>query len=127
MLKILIVDDEKGGRELVSNLLKLFCKNVTVVAEAESIEEAIVAIPVFNPDIITLDIKMQDGTGFDLLKKVEEFDFKVIFITASHDYITTANQFNSIDYILKPISSGHLTKAIEKAERAIKLGVSNLE
>ena len=68
MLKAIIVEDEKRSRETLRGLLKLFCKNVEIVAEADGVINGIAAIKEHNPDIVFLDIQMPDGSGFKLLQ-----------------------------------------------------------
>ncbi len=121
MLKLIIIDDEKSGRELLTTLLGICCDNIKVVAQAESIEDGIYAIILYRPDIVMLDIRMQDGCGFELLKKFNPIDFKIIFISASEEYIPEASAFNPIDYILKPVSPEYLISAIRKAEKSLNL------
>ena len=82
MIKAIIIDDEINNQELVSNLLKSYVENVHVVAVSNSVESAFRSITEHQPDLIFLDIQMPDGTGFDLLKKFDKINFKIIFITA---------------------------------------------
>ena len=62
---------------------------------------------------------MGDGTGFDLLKKLEEVNFFLIFITAFEEFAIRAIKFSALDYILKPLDPDELISAVEKARDAI--------
>jgi len=73
----------------------------------------------YNPDLVLLDIKMNDGTGFDLLKKLDPVDFKVIFITAYNQYAIKAIKFSALDYLLKPIDPDELVEAVNKTEKLV--------
>jgi two-component system LytT family response regulator len=68
---------------------------------------------------VLLDIKMDDGTGFDLLKQIEPVDFKVIFVTAYDQYAIHAIKFSALDYLLKPVDPDDLIQAVEKAEKLL--------
>ncbi len=68
-----------------------------------------------KPDLVLLDIKMADGTGFDLLRKLGKVDFLVIFITAFEEFAIRAIKFSAIDYILKPLDPDELVNAVQKA------------
>jgi len=58
---------------------------------------------------------MPNGSGFDLLESLEdEVNFKVVFVTAYHDYALRAFRFSAVDYILKPINAEELQAAIDK-------------
>lgn len=73
-----------------------------------------------KPDLILLDINLPDGTGFDLLKKFDRIDFRIIFITAHEEYAVRAFRFSAMDYILKPVAASDLLQAVEKAGETIR-------
>ena len=119
MLKIVIIDDEKHVRILIKKLLSLVGITHTIVGEAAFVEEGKEIIENTNPDIVLLDIKLKDGSGFDLLDKLDKIDFQLIFITAFNEYAVKAFKINALDYILKPIDLEELKKGIEKAQRQL--------
>jgi len=119
MLRTIIIDDEYSVRKALEKLVKRYCPNVKLVAEADGVESGVEAIRKYHPDLVLLDIKMDDGTGFDLLKHLEPVDFKVIFITAYDQYAIKAIKFSALDYLLKPIDPDDLTEAINKAEKLL--------
>jgi two-component system, LytTR family, response regulator len=119
MLKAVIVEDEKKSRETLTGLLKLFCNNVEVVAEADDVQSGIEAIETHSPDILFLDIQMPDGNGFQLLEALKEINFEVIFTTAYDQFAIKAIKFSALDYLLKPIFPDDLKDAVRKAEEKI--------
>jgi two-component system LytT family response regulator len=110
-LTALIIDDERLARLNLRKKLSMFSE-IEVIGEASSIETGIKAISGLNPDLLFLDIKLSDGTGFDLLNKVE-FKGKVIFQTAYDEYACRAFEINAIDYLLKPITKERLKKVVD--------------
>lgn len=116
MLNAIIVEDEKRSRETLSGLLKLYCKNVYVIAEADGMQTGIEAIEKHNPDVLFLDIQMPDGSGFKLLESLSKIDFDIIFTTAYDQFAIKAIKFSAIDYLLKPIFPDDLVSAVKKAE-----------
>ncbi|OYT17733.1 MAG: DNA-binding response regulator [Bacteroidetes bacterium 4572_77] len=114
MIKCLIVDDESKAREILAEMLKLYCTTVEVIGQANNVASAYKMINELKPDLVLLDIKMPDGSGFDLLNKFKKLDFKVIFITAHEEYAIKAFRFSALDYILKPIDPSDLIHAVEK-------------
>jgi two-component system LytT family response regulator len=110
-LTALIIDDERLARLNLRQKLSMFSE-IEVIGEASGIETGIKAISDLNPDLLFLDIKLSDGTGFDLLNKVE-FKGKVIFQTAYDEYACRAFEINALDYLLKPITKERLKKVIE--------------
>lgn len=127
MIKSIIIDDEVNNQELISNLLSSYTENIQVVAIANSVETAYQAIIEHQPDLIFLDIQMSDGTGFDLLKKFDKINFKVIFVTAHQEYAIEAFKFSAIDYLLKPLSPSNLISAVKKVEESINSEEINLK
>ncbi len=127
MIKSIIIDDETNNQELISNLLNSYTENIQVVAIADSVETAYHAIIEHQPDLIFLDIQMPDGTGFDLLKKFDKINFKVIFVTAHQEYAIEAFKYSAIDYLLKPLSPANLILAVKKVEESISGEEINLK
>ncbi|MFC2106842.1 LytR/AlgR family response regulator transcription factor [Bacteroidota bacterium] len=120
MIRTLVIDDEVKARETIIDMLNLFCKEVDVLGEASSVSTGYEMIKHYKPDLILLDIKMNDGTGFDLLKKFDKIDFYVIFITAFDEYAIDAFKFSAIDYLLKPIDPDELTDSVLKVEKRME-------
>jgi len=116
MLRAIIVEDEIRSRQTLTNMLKLFCKNVEVVGEAENVKEGIDLIQKEKPDLVFLDIQMPDGSGFRLLEEIGKINFDIIFTTAYEQYAIQAIKFSALDYLLKPIFRDDLIKAVKKAE-----------
>jgi two-component system, LytTR family, response regulator len=119
-MKILIVDDERKSRETLQLLIENYCPGVTVVGTAQGIDDALVQIAMHNPQLVLLDISMPGGTGFDLLKKISNINFEVIFITAFDKFGIEAIKANAIDYILKPVSIEELKRALQKAQMRLE-------
>lgn len=117
-IKSIIVDDEKHGRENLAGILKQYCTNVEVLADADSVENAKFLIQECRPDLVFLDIEMPKANGFQLLEHFGDFSFEVIFVTAYDNYAIKAIRFSAADYILKPININELKAAVGKvAER----------
>ena len=120
MLRTIIIDDEKNAREAIAKIAKQHCDNISIIAFADDVESGIIAIKKYNPDLVFLDIKMPDGSGFDLLKEINDINFFTIFITAFNEYAVKAFKFSAIDYLLKPIDTNEFKLAVKKVEKAKK-------
>jgi two-component system LytT family response regulator len=103
-------------RQSLEKLLKKHCPNVRVIDQADGVASGLASIRKHHPELVLLDIKMDDGTGFDLLKIAEPLDFRVIFITAYDQYALEAFRFSALDYLLKPVIPDNLVEAVKKAE-----------
>jgi two-component system LytT family response regulator len=124
MIKVIIVDDENLIRKMITGILNSECPDVSVLAQSGNVESAYSEIKRHNPDLVLLDIKLSDGTGFDLLERFDTINFKVIFVTAYEEYAIKAFEFSAIDYVVKPINPENLVLAIKKAEHSIQAELS---
>lgn len=122
MLRTIIIDDEENIRILLRGIIKSNCPDVEVVAEAGSVKEAFESIKSLNPDLILLDIKLGDGTGFGLLEEFEKIDFRIIFVTSYEEYALKALKLSAVDYIMKPVIADELVAAIDKTRHLIGNG-----
>lgn len=113
-LKCIILDDEQISRDTLKSYLDKYTQDITVLALCKNVQEGIEAIQKYKPDVVFLDIEMPYGDGFDLLERVEEINFDVVFITAFSNYAIKALNMSATYYILKPIDIDELTDAIKK-------------
>jgi len=113
-IKAILVDDEQNARDNLTFLLNDFCKNVTIVAKAENVAQAIQLIDLHNPDLIFLDIEMPNKNGFDLINHYDNVNFCVIFVTAYDRYAIKAFDVSAVDYLLKPIDVDRLQESVTK-------------
>lgn len=119
MKKVLIIDDENRTRELIARMIDSFGFDVQTIPEGENVQSGIAAIEKHHPDIVFLDIQMPDGTGFDVIRSIDDKHFEVIFITAHEEFAIKAIKFSALDYLLKPVDTAELKMAMEKALAAI--------
>ncbi len=126
MLRVVIIDDELRAREAIYSLLQIYCKDdAIVVGQAKNLRTGIETIKEHKPDLVLLDIKMPDGSGFDLLARYGKIDFQVVFITAFEEYAIRAFKFSALDYILKPIEPDELKRVINKAKYLLQSREAN--
>ena len=118
-MRVIIIDDEHFNRSLISLLIKRYSPYAQVVAEEASISGGYRAIVDHRPDVVFLDIKMPDGSGFDLLRMFESPPFEVIFVTGFDDYTEKAALFRAYDYVLKPIDLEKFQVTLEGVERKV--------
>lgn len=121
MKSVLVVDDEKSGRNVVKVLIEKYFSYLEIIGECDNINDAENFINNKKPDIVLLDVKMPNGSGLELLQKFSEIDFAVIFITAHEEFALKALKLSAIDYLLKPISKTELEIAIQKSLNFLKL------
>ncbi len=116
MIKVVIIDDEVSGRNVIRQYLSLYCENVEIIGEADSVKSGTELLTNESPDIVFLDIQMQDGTGFNILEALPERNFKVIFVTSFDQFALKAIKFCAADYILKPVDPDEFVEAVERVQ-----------
>lgn len=119
-MKILIVDNEENLRTALRLLIAQTGFRATFIDEASGVKEGLLKIDTFQPDIVFLDVEMEDGSGFDLMKQVPNPQFQLIFVTAHQQYAIDAFRFSAIDYIQKPVDPDQLKMSLERAASNIK-------
>jgi two-component system LytT family response regulator len=115
MLKAIIVDDIEQARKTLKKDLNTYCPEIEIIGEAGGVVEGARLLKTIQPDVLFLDIQMNDGSGFDLLEILKEIPFRVIFTTASDAHAIRAFRFSAVDYLLKPIDPEELKEAVRKA------------
>jgi two-component system, LytTR family, response regulator len=117
MFRAIIIDDEAHIRDTLAKLLHLCCPMVEVVGEAAGVASGLLKIHESKPDLVFLDINLQDGTGYDLLNALHPVKFGVIFISAFDRKTVQAFKLSNLAYLMKPISPLDLIEAIKQVER----------
>lgn len=120
MIKAVIIDDELAMQEINACLLAEHFPDIKLQGTANSIESGVELIKAQKPDLVLLDIELTDGTGFDLLQKLQPYNFKVVFITGHDAFAIKAIKFSALDYILKPVNENEFKQAIERAVELIE-------
>ena len=112
MRKVVIVDDEEAGRQLIREYLAAY-PELVCLGEANNGVDAVKMINEFKPDLVFLDVQMPGMTGFDVLTHLEELP-QIIFSTAYDQYALEAFEVHAVDYLLKPYTKERFKKAIDK-------------
>ena len=112
MEKVVIIDDEFDARRVLKRYLERAFPEIEIAGEAESVAEGVRLIKDVQPSFIFLDIKMGDGTGFDLIDQLEGQIPKIIFTTAFDEFAVKAFRYHAIDYLLKPIDPQLLSESV---------------
>jgi two-component system, LytTR family, response regulator len=113
VLRSVIIDDDEASRNILKS--QLTASEIQLSGEAANVADGIKLINSIRPDLVFLDIELSPGNGFDIIDKVEERDFEVIFFTGYDQYAIRAIRYSALDYLLKPVDADELRAAIQKA------------
>ena len=126
-MKTIIIEDNHLARKFLTELLEEYCPNINLCGTASNIHAGRELIQKVKPELVFLDVEMPQGTGFNLLENIKNFDFQVIFTTAHEKYALQAIKYSALDYLLKPVDLDDLLQAVEKAEQQQPKDVSALK
>ena len=118
MIRTVLVDDEIDSICVLRGLLATHCPEVDIVGEADGVDAALQVIEGCLPDLLFLDIAMNNENAFDLLNRLSPGNFQVIFVTAWDNYAIRAFKYSAVDYLLKPVDGDELRKAVDKVSQA---------
>ncbi|MEL6561259.1 MAG: LytTR family DNA-binding domain-containing protein [Bacteroidota bacterium] len=113
-MNALIVEDKEHIRKGLIHMLSFLDTDVQVLGECGSVKEAVIVANACKPDLVFLDINLNDGSGFDFLDQTKKLSFKVIFITAYEEFALRALKIGALDYLLKPVDLEDLQTALKK-------------
>lgn len=125
-LKAIVIDDMELARASLKADLADYCPDIEIIGEADGVLSGAKLLKQVTPDILFLDIEMEDGNGFDLLDILPNNLDSVIFVTARQDYALKAFQYSAVDYLLKPVDPELLKKAVTKMSNKLKTNTDQL-
>ena len=121
-MRVLVVDDEQLARdELCYQLDQL--GDVEIVGQAADGLEALAAVERHEPDLVFLDIQMPGLGGFEVARRLLEKGDEppaLVFVTAFDQHAIEAFDVNAVDYLLKPVESGRLEQALQRARKRVE-------
>ena len=114
-MRVLIVDDEPLARQRLRHLLAEI-PGTEVVGECGDGTDAARAIGDLAPDVVLLDVQMREMGGFALVDAVGAGRMPpVVFVTAHDQFALRAFDVSAVDYLLKPVQTPQLARALQRA------------
>lgn len=120
MLRTILVEDDFHNLKLLEEMLIPYKEDVSIIAKAQTLKEAVRLIKELKPNLIFLDVHLPDGDGFEVLNRTIEYDYEVIFTTAFKEYSLKAFDFAATHYLLKPIDEDALDNAITRCIKKVE-------
>lgn len=123
MITAILIDDDAHLRSGMKTLLQRYAPEIQIIGEADSVKNGVEVMEKLQPQVVFLDIQMNDGTGFDVLEQMAQRNGKltshIVFITAHEQYAIKAFRFSALDFLLKPVDPDELQKVIEKIKNVL--------
>ena len=115
MIRALLVSGDRETVLIVIQALTDFCPRISYIGETSSIRDAVTLISSEQPDLLIIDTKLSDGSGYELLKHVDPSTFKIIVLSSHIEYALKAFKFSAVDFLLKPPDAEELARAVNRA------------
>lgn len=116
-MNVIIIEDELPARAKLIAMLQAIDASIRVVAELGSVKESLEWLSKhIEPELAFVDIQLSDDHSFEIFRK-HPVKFPVIFTTAYDKYMLESFEFNSIDYLLKPITEEKLKRSLDKIQK----------
>lgn len=112
-LNAILVDDESRAIKNLSILINDFCPEIKIIGTADNVDDATVIINEKLPDVVFLDIKMPNKSGFLLIDVIPK-EVQIVFVTAYDNYAIKAFEVSAVDYLLKPIEIERLKQTVQR-------------
>lgn len=114
MLKVLLIDDEQRATDALRLMIIKTIPEIGEIMVCNDARQAAEKIHQFQPGLVFLDIQMPHLNGFELLEKIPNKNFKIIFTTAYNEYAIQAIRYSAFDYLLKPVDMEELQAAVHR-------------
>ncbi|MEZ4921513.1 MAG: response regulator, partial [Saprospiraceae bacterium] len=112
--RTIVIEDDVRIRESMLKMLSTF-EEIVVVGESDGVEAGLQLINKQVPDILLLDLELVDGTGFDILDKLQDEKTQVVVVTGHESFAYKTIESEVTDCLLKPISRPSLQLSLLKA------------
>ncbi|MBQ6650294.1 MAG: response regulator transcription factor [Atopobiaceae bacterium] len=121
MLSAMIVDDEAPARSELRYLLEETGR-VDSITEASSARETVEKLMEGRPDVLFMDISMPKTTGMQLAEALHRLKNPpaIVFVTAYSEYALEAFDVDAVDYLMKPVETDRLERALDKVQARLK-------
>lgn len=112
----IILDGNPTDSRILKNLLHAYCPQVKVQAEVAEATEAVSSIKLLEPNLVFCTVKLQNGSSFEVIDQLENFNGNLIFLASDEKCAIKAFRYNAFDYLLKPVTSEVLIDVMERLE-----------
>jgi len=115
-MQTIIVEDDLEQQKWVEAVLKEEFPQIKILDKVDSVTRAIETLQRKEIDFVIMDVMIKGGTSFDVLDRLEDIDFHIVFTTSFENFAIRAFRQAAVDYLLKPIDRREFIDAIEKIQ-----------
>jgi DNA-binding LytR/AlgR family response regulator len=123
MMRVFLVEDEPPAMRKLERMVAEET-DLEICGSSSTVRDAVTGIAGTRPNLLISDIRLSDGTGFEILQALDEVldqrSLQVVFLTAYDEYALEAFNVAALDYLLKPVSGERFSEAIERVRQRLK-------
>lgn len=120
MIRAIIIEDELAAQSLLSKILAKYCPDVKLLGYSDNAIDGLNLINIEKPDLVFMDIELNNSDSFEILDKIEDRNFKIIFTTAYNDHSLRAFEYEAVHYILKPYQILEVIESVRRVKNIIQ-------
>jgi two-component system LytT family response regulator len=123
MIRVFLVEDEPPALRKLERMVAEE-PDLELCGSASTVSEAIMGLTGTQPDLVILDIRLPDGTGFEILQTLDDIPDQpsphIVFLTAYDEYAVEAFNVAALDYLLKPVARERFSAAIKRVRERLR-------
>lgn len=120
-IRTIIIEDEESSLIVLTDYISRYAEDLEVVGTAGRVKEAVELLETQEADVVFMDVRLADGTSFEVLKQLNSRGFTLVMITAYDNYALEAFKFAAIDYLLKPLGVAEFEEAVARVRKSVVL------
>ena len=101
-MRTVVIEDEINNLNLLSHFIKKYCPEIELVGSCQNKKDGVTLIDSLKPDLVFLDIVLEEHNAFELLEEINNKNIKIIFVTAFDEFALKAFRYHAADYLQKP-------------------------
>jgi two-component system, LytTR family, response regulator len=119
-INVVIIDDEPIAVEVIKELVSYLTTDLVVVGTATNGVDAVQKISSLKPDLLFMDVHMPLMNGIEVLEKLPDHNFQLIFTTGYESEALKNARHKAIDFLFKPIDPDEFLAAVDKARKKLR-------
>ncbi|WP_459212819.1 LytR/AlgR family response regulator transcription factor [Aquimarina rhabdastrellae] len=113
-LSCFIIENDPSIQNYLQSFLNSQFPSIHIGGIYDSAQKAIINLAKSSPDLVIMDIELNNGTAFDILDTLVEYDFEIIFISGYEKHVSKAMEYYNLNFLHKPIDLSQLTLTIQR-------------
>lgn len=117
MIKAVIIENDEDALFFIMHMIDINFPEITILDTAKTVKQGTKVITNHNPDLVLLDIELDDGLSFEILDNLKSRDFETVFISAFNCYYKEAFDHFALSYIIKPFCKENFIKVLSQFKK----------